>query len=125
MLLTFFPGFPVVLIIEEIFQGVKKMEVSISTMVSETVDRIEALISDVAELQRAYVERVCSNCEAPCCTRVHYLFNEKDILYLRLFLLTCSAKAYCNGLVRTDNVIPIQSLHFYRISALAVEGVPK
>jgi hypothetical protein len=84
MLLTFFPGFRLVLIIEEIFQGVKKMEVSISQMVSETVRKIEGLISDISGLQSAYVEHVCSKCEAPCCTRVHYLFSEKDILYSRL-----------------------------------------
>jgi len=53
-------------------------------MVSETVKKIEGLLSEVVELQRGYVERVCSRCEAPCCTRVHYLFTEKDILFLRL-----------------------------------------
>ena len=53
-------------------------------MVSETVNKIEGLLSEVVELQRGYVERVCSRCEAPCCRRVHYLFTEKDILFLRL-----------------------------------------
>ena len=72
------------LIIKEIYQGVKKIKLSISPIVSETVRKIEALIADAAELQRVYVELVCAKCEAPCCARVHYLFNEKDILYLRL-----------------------------------------
>ena len=84
MILTFFPGFQVVLIIEKIFQWVKKMGASIYLMVSETVRKIESLISDISELQSACVEQVCSKCEAPCCARVHYLFDEKDILYLRL-----------------------------------------
>ena len=53
-------------------------------MISETVDKIENLISDVTALQREYVVRLCFKCEAPCCTRVHYLFSEKDILFLRL-----------------------------------------
>jgi hypothetical protein len=53
-------------------------------MVTETVNKIEGLLSEVTERQRGYVERVCSRCEAPCCTRVHYLFTEKDLLFLRL-----------------------------------------
>ncbi len=53
-------------------------------MISETVDKIENLISEGTALQREYVVRLCFKCEAPCCTRVHYLFSEKDILFLRL-----------------------------------------
>jgi len=53
-------------------------------MVSETLGRIEVLISEAAQLQKKYVGQVCSKCETPCCARVHYLFNEKDILYLKL-----------------------------------------
>ncbi len=53
-------------------------------MVSETVDKIGTLIRQAAERQRPYVERVCAGCKAPCCERVHYLYTEKDILYLRL-----------------------------------------
>jgi len=30
------------------------------------------------------VKRICVECESPCCSRVHYLFNEKDILFLKL-----------------------------------------
>ena len=55
-----------------------------SRRVSGTVDRIESLITEVAQLQRPYVTRVCLRCAKPCCTRVHYLFTEKDILYLKL-----------------------------------------
>ena len=53
-------------------------------MVSETVNKIEDLISEVATLQREYVAQLCFKCGAPCCARVHYLFSEKDILFLRL-----------------------------------------
>ncbi len=53
-------------------------------MLSETVKKIEDLISEVAKLQNEYVVRVCPGCKATCCTRVHYLFTEKDILFLRL-----------------------------------------
>ena len=53
-------------------------------MVSETVSKIEGLLSEAVDLQRDYVKRICVECEAPCCTRVHYLFNEKDVLFLKL-----------------------------------------
>ena len=53
-------------------------------MVSETVIKIEGLLTEAVALQRDYVERICVECEAPCCSRVHYLFNEKDILFLKL-----------------------------------------
>jgi hypothetical protein len=50
----------------------------------ETVKKIEGLLNEVAALQKEYVDRVCGTCEAPCCKRVHYLFNEKDIIFFRL-----------------------------------------
>ncbi len=53
-------------------------------MVKETVSKIEGLLSEAVDLQKDYVERICGECEAPCCSRVHYLFNEKDILFLKL-----------------------------------------
>ena len=53
-------------------------------MVSETVSKIEGLLFEVVDLQKKYVERICAGCEAPCCLRVHYLYNEKDIIFLRL-----------------------------------------
>lgn len=53
-------------------------------MVSETVRKIEGLLLEAVDLQKDYVKRICTGCEAPCCSRVHYLFNEKDILFLRL-----------------------------------------
>ena len=53
-------------------------------MVSETVRKIEGLLTETVDLQRDYVKRICVECEAPCCSRVHYLFNDKDILFLRL-----------------------------------------
>jgi hypothetical protein len=53
-------------------------------MVPETVKSIEGLLSEVAALQKEYVDRVCGVCKSPCCKRVHYLFNEKDIIFLKL-----------------------------------------
>ena len=53
-------------------------------MVKETVSKIEGLLSEAVDLQRDYVKGICVQCEAPCCTRVHYLFNEKDVLFLKL-----------------------------------------
>jgi len=53
-------------------------------MVSETVGKIENLLSETVDLQRDYVKRICVECEATCCARVHYLFNEKDVLFLEL-----------------------------------------
>ncbi|MBW1798102.1 MAG: hypothetical protein JRJ21_06820 [Deltaproteobacteria bacterium] len=53
-------------------------------MVSETVNKIEHLLSEIIALQKNYVERTCAECEAPCCSRVSYLFSEKDILFLKL-----------------------------------------
>ena len=53
-------------------------------MVSELVIGIEGLLHEVADLQKIYVERICAACEAPCCSRVSYLFSEKDTLFLKL-----------------------------------------
>jgi len=53
-------------------------------MVLETVKKIAGLLTEVAALQKEYVDRICGTCEAPCCKRVYYLFNEKDIIFLRL-----------------------------------------
>ena len=53
-------------------------------MVSETVGKIERLLSETVALQKEYVERMCFKCEAPCCSRVHYLYNDKDIIFLKL-----------------------------------------
>ena len=53
-------------------------------MVSEKVRKIEGMLSEAVDLQKDYVERICARCETPCCLRVYYLFNAKDILFLRL-----------------------------------------
>ena len=50
----------------------------------EVVTRIERLLSQVAGLQGDCVARVCPVCTEPCCTRVHYVFSDKDLLFLRL-----------------------------------------
>jgi hypothetical protein len=53
-------------------------------MVSELVSSIKGLLLEVVDLQKSYVKRICAECEAPCCSRVSYLFSEKDILFLKL-----------------------------------------
>lgn len=45
---------------------------------------IEHEIYRVTELQKTYVAGICSGCVKPCCTRVNYLFCEKDILFFKL-----------------------------------------
>ncbi|HDZ89833.1 MAG: hypothetical protein JRF51_03510 [Deltaproteobacteria bacterium] len=53
-------------------------------MVSQTIGRIEELLGETVALQQDAVSRMCPGCQSPCCSRVHYLFNEKDILFLKL-----------------------------------------
>ena len=53
-------------------------------MVSEIVSSMERLLLEIVDFQKSYVELICAECEAPCCSRVSYLFNEKDILFLKL-----------------------------------------
>lgn len=53
-------------------------------MILETVKKIEGLLTEVAALQKEYLGWVCDTCEAPCCKKVHYLFNENDMIFLRL-----------------------------------------
>jgi hypothetical protein len=48
--------------------------------------KIEALLSDLISLQRDHVAVVCSACDSPCCERVEYLFDEKDMIYAKVFL---------------------------------------
>jgi hypothetical protein len=45
---------------------------------------IDRLLSEVILLQRDYVARICSACEEPCCKRVQYLFDERDIIFARV-----------------------------------------
>jgi len=53
-------------------------------MSPQTVTRMESMLSEVMEMQKDYVAKICPDCPDPCCTRVSYLFCEKDILFLRL-----------------------------------------
>ncbi len=52
-------------------------------MVAETVGRIEELIWEAVACQTPYVTRICPRCKSPCCLRVHYLFSDKDIIFLK------------------------------------------
>ena len=48
---------------------------------------MDHLLSEVILLQRDYVARICSACEEPCCKRVQYLFDEKDIIFAKVLRL--------------------------------------
>ena len=48
--------------------------------------KIESLLSELISLQRDHVAAVCSACDSPCCGRVEHLFDEKDMIYARVFL---------------------------------------
>jgi len=53
----------------------------VALKVAKEIDR---LLSEVILLQRDYVARICSACEEPCCKRVRYLFDERDIIFARV-----------------------------------------
>ena len=46
--------------------------------------KIDHLLSEVIALQRQYVERICPECEPSCCKRVSRLFNEKDLVFVKV-----------------------------------------
>ena len=48
--------------------------------------KIEGLLSELISLQRDHVELVCSACDSPCCERVDHLFDEKDVIYAKVFM---------------------------------------
>ena len=48
------------------------------------VTSIERLLSEVVKLQKDYVTLICPKCPVPCCTKVNFLFCEKDILFFKL-----------------------------------------
>lgn len=52
-------------------------------MIAETVGKIETLISEAVACQKPYVARICPDCKSPCCLRVHYLYSDKDIIFLK------------------------------------------
>ncbi|MFC1828537.1 hypothetical protein ACFL0O_02875 [Thermodesulfobacteriota bacterium] len=45
---------------------------------------LEDMLSEVRELQKDFVALICPACPVPCCTKVNYLFCEKDILFFKL-----------------------------------------
>ena len=53
-------------------------------MAIEIAKEIDRLLSEVIFLQRDYVARICSACEAPCCKRVQYLFDERDVIFAKV-----------------------------------------
>ena len=54
--------------------------------VVQVARKIEGLLSELILLQRDHVAAVCSACDSPCCERVEHLFDEKDMIYAKVFL---------------------------------------
>jgi hypothetical protein len=52
----------------------------------QVAKKIEGLLSELISLQRYHVAAVCSACKSPCCERVEHLFDEKDVIYAKVFL---------------------------------------
>ena len=57
---------------------------TVQKRILEVLTQIEQLLTEVVDLQKPHVQRVCPACQDPCCKRVHYLYSEKDVLFLRL-----------------------------------------
>lgn len=50
-----------------------------STKPGAVAEEIDRLLTEVIGLQKNHVEKVCSRCDTPCCTRVGRLLDEKDV----------------------------------------------
>jgi hypothetical protein len=55
-----------------------------STKLVTVAKEIDRLLREVIALQRIHVEKVCSACETPCCTRVGRLLDEKDLVFAKV-----------------------------------------
>ena len=53
-------------------------------LINKIVKDIEVELLKATAIQSDYVSRVCSVCSYPCCSRVGYLYGEKDILFQQL-----------------------------------------
>ena len=58
---------------------------------------MDHLLSEVIVLQRDYVARICCSCDEPCCNRVQYLFDEKDIIFFKVLGLNRVPRRKHNG----------------------------
>ena len=56
-----------------------------NTALVEVASEIDRILSEVILLQRDYVLKVCPACERPCCERVGHLFDERDVIFLKVF----------------------------------------
>jgi hypothetical protein len=50
----------------------------------KVAQQIDALLSEVISAQKDYVARLCAVCEDPCCKRVTYLFDERDLIFAKV-----------------------------------------
>jgi hypothetical protein len=51
---------------------------------TKVAGEMDALLSEVILLQNDYVASVCPTCEKPCCKRVGFLFDEKDMIFAKV-----------------------------------------
>jgi hypothetical protein len=58
---------------------------------------IDRLLSEVILLQQDYVTRICSACKEPCCRRVQYLFDERDIIFAKVLGRNSAPRRRYNG----------------------------
>lgn len=56
----------------------------LNTQALQVAKEIDRLLCEVILLQRDYVARICPACEEPCCKRVQYLYDEKDIIFAKV-----------------------------------------
>jgi len=53
---------------------------------NEVAEKIDDLLSEVISLQQDHVASICSSCESPCCKKVEHLYDERDRIFLKVFL---------------------------------------
>ncbi len=58
------------------------MEIPKNARLIGITKKTERVLSEVMSLQRDHVSSLCSKCKEPCCKRVEYLFDEKDVIFL-------------------------------------------
>lgn len=68
-----------------------------STQLLSVCAEIDRLLCEVIAAQRDHVEKLCSKCNTPCCSRVSYLFDEKDWVFAGVLGLNGVPRRRRNG----------------------------
>jgi|GEM_PF-2628608 len=55
-----------------------------ANQVRETLKELDLSLSEVILIQRGHVEKVCAMCSECCCKKIQFLFDENDVIFLRL-----------------------------------------